>query len=91
PYHEWLVEFESAPNDLTAFARDLDHAMTEQNIYYKDLIEGRILKPLVIRSLQKGSFIEYMRSQGKLGGQNKVPRLTNGRKLADVLLKNEPL
>lgn len=91
PYHEWLVEFESAPNNLTAFARDLDHAMTEQNIYYKDLIEGRILKPLVIRSLQKGSFIEYMRSQGKLGGQNKVPRLTNGRKLADVLLKNEPL
>lgn len=89
PYHEWFVEFETPPTDMKAFASDLDHAMTQQNIYYKDLIDGRILRPLVIRSLSKGSFIEYMKSQGKLGGQNKVPRLTNGRKLADDLVKTQ--
>lgn len=86
PYHEWLVEFEKLPANLEVFAADLNKAMTEQNIYYKDLIDGNILRPLVVRILPKGSFIEYMKKQGKLGGQNKVPRLMNERKVADALL-----
>ena len=84
-YHEWLIEFEKLPLDPVSFAVDLDKAMTEQNIYYKDLIDGNVLRPLVIRVLPKGSFIEYMKKQGKLGGQNKVPRLMNERKIADAL------
>lgn len=87
PYHEWLIEFEEAPKDLMAFALALDEEMVRQNIYYKDLIDGKILKPLQITLLPKASFIEYMKTQGKLGGQNKVPRLTNDRKIADALLK----
>ncbi len=85
PYHEWFVEFGSAPADLKAFALKVDKALQKKNIYYFDLIEGNILQPLIIQSLQKDSFINYMRSQGKLGGQNKVPRLANDRKIADVL------
>jgi hypothetical protein len=84
-YHEWLIEFEKLPPDPISFAADLDKAMTEQNIYYKDLIDGNVLRPLVICVLPKGSFIEYMKKQGKLGGQNKVPRLMNERKIADAL------
>jgi len=83
PYHEWWVEFEELPNDLDTFAADLNENMTEQNIYYRDLIDGKILKPLVIRPLKRGSFIDYMKTQGKLGGQNKVPRLSNDRKIVD--------
>ncbi len=86
PYHEWLVEFEKLPADLEVFAADLNKFMTEQNIYYKDLIDGNILRPLVVRILPKGSFIDFMKKQGKLGGQNKVPRLMNERKIADALL-----
>ncbi|MBB6126423.1 GH3 auxin-responsive promoter family protein [Mucilaginibacter lappiensis] len=85
PYHEWFIEFGSAPADLEAFALKVDKALQKKNIYYFDLIEGNILQPLIIQSLQKDSFINYMRSQGKLGGQNKVPRLANDRKIADVL------
>lgn len=87
PYHEWLIEFENLPQDMALFSSDLDVEMVKQNIYYQDLIEGKILQPLKISVLKKGTFIEYMKSQGKLGGQNKVPRLTNDRKIADVLLK----
>lgn len=86
PYHEWLIEFESTPDDMAAFAADLDIAMVNQNIYYQDLIVGKILQPLKISVLKKGSFINYMKTQGKLGGQNKVPRLMNERKIADALL-----
>ena len=87
PYHEWFVEFGKQPADLEAFALKVDKALQKKNIYYFDLIEGNILQPLLIRSLRKDSFINYMRSQGKLGGQNKVPRLSNDRKIADELKK----
>jgi hypothetical protein len=86
PYHEWLIEFESLPSDIAVFSKNLDEEMVKQNIYYQDLIEGKILQPLKISILKKGTFIEYMKTQGKLGGQNKVPRLTNDRKIAEALL-----
>jgi hypothetical protein len=85
PYHEWFVEFGSEPQDMAAFAAKVDKALQAKNIYYFDLIDGNILQPLVIRSLKKDAFISFMRSQGKLGGQNKVPRLSNDRKIADGL------
>ena len=85
PYHEWFVEFSSAPKDMATFSKKVDQALQKKNIYYFDLIEGNILQPLVIRSLQKDAFVNYMKSEGKLGGQNKVPRLSNDRKLADGL------
>ena len=85
PYHEWLIEFAREPNDLSAFAKDLDQKMIELNVYYEDLIVGSILKPLVVKPLQRNAFIDYMKSVGKLGGQNKVPRLANDRAIADAL------
>jgi len=85
PYHEWFVEFSSLPKDIIAFSKKVDQALQKKNIYYFDLIKGNILKPLIIRTLQKDAFVNYMKSQGKLGGQNKVPRLSNDRKLADEL------
>jgi len=85
PYHEWFIEFGIEPNDLKAFSLKVDKALQLKNIYYLDLIAGNILQPLVIKSLKKDTFINYMRSQGKLGGQNKVPRLANDRKIADEL------
>jgi hypothetical protein len=85
PYHEWFIEFGAEPKDLKAFALKVDKALQAKNIYYFDLIDGNILQPLIIRSLKKETFINYMRSQGKLGGQNKVPRLANDRKIADGL------
>lgn len=85
PYHEWFIEFDQAPTDINLFSTLLDQQMVEQNIYYQDLIEGQILRPLVIRPLQRNAFREFMKKQGKLGGQNKVPRLSNDRKIADVL------
>ena len=85
PYHEWLVEFSKAPKNIEKFAQDINHKLAELNVYYNDLIIGNILRPLKIKSLQKDLFINYMRSQGKLGGQNKVPRLSNDREIADRL------
>jgi hypothetical protein len=86
PYHEWFVEFGKAPANMESFAQKVDKALQQKNIYYQDLITGNILRPLVVRSLQPDSFINFMRSQGKLGGQNKVPRLSNDRKIADALV-----
>jgi hypothetical protein len=86
PYHEWLIEFGKEPADMQAFARKVDSTLQQKNIYYFDLIEGNILQPLIIKSLKKDTFINYMRAQGKLGGQNKVPRLSNDRKIAEGLL-----
>lgn len=83
PYHEWLVEFEHPPADLADFTSKLNETMVAQNIYYQDLIAGGILRPLVVRPLPKDAFRAYMKTQGKLGGQNKVPRLSNDRKIAD--------
>jgi hypothetical protein len=85
PYHEWLVEFAKAPNNLEAFANDLDEKLTQLNVYYDDLITGNILQRLKIKALAPNAFIDYMKSQGKLGGQNKVPRLSNDRKIADEI------
>jgi len=85
PYHEWFVEFGQAPANLEAFAAEVDREMVKQNIYYQDLIAGNILQPLKIRALQQGAFRKYMKTQGKLGGQNKVPRLSNDRKVAEGL------
>jgi hypothetical protein len=85
PYHEWWVEFDEIPADLDQFAQFLDREMVKQNIYYDDLIQGSVLKPLVIRVLKRDSFRAYMKAQGKLGGQNKVPRLSNDRKIVSVL------
>lgn len=90
PYHEWLVEFENAPDDLQKVAEFLDAEMQRQNSYYFDLIEGKVLQPLKISPLKKDSFKEFMKSEGKLGGQNKVPRLSNDRKIADALLQMQP-
>ena len=87
PYHEWFIEFAKPPVDLKEFAFEVDQALQKKNIYYFDLIKGNILQPLVIQSLKKDTFINYMRSRGKLGGQNKVPRLANDRKIADDLKK----
>jgi hypothetical protein len=85
PYHEWFIEFGKAPDNLEEFAQKVDKALQKKNIYYFDLVEGNILRPLVIQSLKKDTFINYMRLQGKLGGQNKVPRLANDRKIAEEL------
>lgn len=87
PYHEWFVEFEKAPDDPEAFAKEVDNHLREKNIYYEDLISGNILQPLKVRALKRQAFQEYMKSLGKLGGQNKVPRLSNDRKIAEALEK----
>lgn len=87
PYHEWLIEFATPPQNMAQFAKDIDERLVKLNVYYDDLISGSILRPLKITSLPKNAFIDYMRSQGKLGGQNKVPRLANDRKIADVIAK----
>lgn len=86
-YHEWFVEFSDKPADLSAFAVKVDNHLRARNIYYDDLITGNILQPLQIRPVKKNGFIDYMKSVGKLGGQNKVPRLSNDRKLAAELEK----
>jgi hypothetical protein len=85
PYHEWFVEFEQVPDNLEAFALQVDQQLRNKNIYYEDLLTGNILQPLKIRPVRKNGFIDYMKSIGKLGGQNKVPRLSNDRRIADEL------
>ncbi len=86
PHHEWLIEFAAPPADQTRFVADLDRRLTELNVYYDDLISGAILRPLALTSLPRGAFQRYMKTQGKLGGQNKVPRLSNDRTIAEGLL-----
>lgn len=88
-YHEWFVEFENAPEDISRFRSQLEENMRQQNVYYDDLIKGNILQPLKLTVLKKNAFIEYMKSIGKLGAQNKVPRLSNDRRIADELVKWE--
>src|SRR5690554_2491749 len=90
PYHEWLVEYDQAPENLSEISAYIDKKMQEQNSYYFDLIEGKVLQPLKVVALKKDSFQKFMKSQGKLGGQNKVPRLANDRHLADALLEIQP-
>ena len=87
PYHEWFIEFDTQPEDFEAFANAIDKELQEQNSYYKDLITGKILKTLEIKVIPQGGFNAYMKSKGKLGGQNKLPRLSNDRTIADALDK----
>ena len=87
PYHEWFIEFEKEPEDLAKFSKTLDESLQKQNSYYFDLIEGKILQPLKISKVPENGFQHYMKSIGKLGGQNKLPRLANDRKIAEVLEK----
>ena len=85
PYHEWFIEFEKEPEDLEKFRKNLDDEMRKRNTYYDDLIAGNILQPLIITKLKKNAFQDYAKSEGKLGGQNKIPRLSNDRKIGDFL------
>lgn len=85
PYHEWFIEFENEPEDLSAFAKKIDKSLQKQNSYYLDLISGKVLQPLKITLVHKNGFKDYMKSIGKLGGQNKLPRLSNDRKLVSIL------
>jgi hypothetical protein len=87
PYHEWFIEFENEPQDSVAFAEAIDNAMRKQNVYYDDLIVGHVLRKVVITKVAKNGFQEYMKSIGKLGGQNKIPRLSNDRAIVDLLNK----
>jgi GH3 auxin-responsive promoter len=86
-FHEWFIEFENRPADIEQFAKKVDCNLRSKNIYYDDLISGNILQPLQIHPVKKNGFIDYMKSIGKLGGQNKVPRLSNDRALAEPLEK----
>ncbi|MBU2526834.1 MAG: GH3 auxin-responsive promoter family protein [Bacteroidetes bacterium] len=90
PFHEWLIEFENKPSNLDKFAEVIDLALQQQNSYYFDLIQGKVLRRLVIKSISENGFRNYMKSQGKLGGQNKIPRLSNDRKIADFLTNATP-
>ena len=85
PYHEWFIEFENEPKDIEAFAKKIDAELVLQNSYYKDLIDGKVLRTLVITKVKQNGFQNYMKSIGKLGGQNKIPRLSDNRKIADKL------
>ena len=85
PHHEWIIEFAREPKDVEAFSLELDKHLRKLNVYYDDLITGNILRTLRVNSVRRNTFIDYMKSVGKLGGQNKVPRLSNDRKIADAL------
>jgi len=87
PYHEWFIEFENEPKSILKLARSIDLSLQKQNSYYFDLIKGKVLRELVITQVVKNGFHNYMKSVGKLGGQNKIPRLSNDRKIADALSK----
>lgn len=86
PYHEWFIEFENEPENMDDFSLKIDDAMRKQNVYYDDLIVGNVLRKLIITKVSKNGFQDYMKSIGKLGGQNKIPRLSNDRNIADKLI-----
>jgi hypothetical protein len=86
-YHEWFIEFENAPENLHSFAKKIDDNLRAKNVYYDDLVKGNILQELKITAVPPNGFKNYMKSIGKLGGQNKVPKLSNDRKIADELEK----
>lgn len=87
PFHEWFIEFEKEPEDFNQFIKKIDETLQNQNSYYKDLIQGKVLRQLQITKVKKDGFKTYMKTIGKLGGQNKTPRLANDRKIADSLKK----
>jgi hypothetical protein len=84
-YHEWFIEFENTPENLHSFAKKIDDNLRAKNVYYDDLVKGNILQELKITAVPPNGFKNYMKSIGKLGGQNKVPKLSNDRKIADEL------
>jgi hypothetical protein len=86
PHHEWFIEFARPPAQMERFAQTLDAQLRKLNVYYDDLITGSILRTLIVRSVRRSGFIDYMKSVGKLGGQNKVPRLSNDRAIANALV-----
>lgn len=86
PYHEWFIEFENAPENTENLAIKINKALCSKNSYYKDLIDGKVLTSLKVRTVEKNGFNNYMRSIGKLGGQNKIPRLSNNRNIANELI-----
>jgi len=85
PHHEWFIEFENEPENINNFAKKIDFELVKQNSYYKDLIDGKVLRTLVITKVKNEGFKNYMKSIGKLGGQNKIPRLSDNRKIVDLL------
>jgi hypothetical protein len=85
PYHEWCIEFEIEPKNISNLETLIDTSLQKQNSYYFDLIQGKVLRPLMITRIKKNGFQEYMKSLGKLGGQNKIPRLSNDQKIANAL------
>jgi len=87
PHHQWFIEFANQPKNIEEFSLKLDGEMRKQNSYYDDLISGKILRNLVVSEVQQHGFQNYMKSIGKLGGQNKIPRLSNDRKIAEELIK----
>ena len=89
PYHEWWIEFAIAPKEkeINHFAQKLDQNVRMLNTYYNDLIEGKVLRELKIVVVKKGGFNNYMKKIGKLGGQNKLPRLSNDRKIVEEIKK----
>ena len=89
PYHEWFVEFAVEPRDTGAFAAALDSGLQERNPYYRDLISGGVLRPARLQVLPPGAFHAAMARRGKLGGQNKIPRLANDRAMAQELLEHD--
>ena len=85
PFHDWLIDFKTPPPKIKEFSMILDAEMRKQNTYYDDLIKGKILRPSIISPVVDHGFESYMKKIGKLGGQNKVPRLSNDRNIADKL------
>jgi hypothetical protein len=85
PYHEWFIEFEKEPENISDLGKSIDTSLQNQNSYYFDLVKGKVLRELKVTCIKKNGFQEYMKSVGKLGGQNKIPRLSNDRKIADAL------
>ena len=88
PFHQWWIEFdqEVSSKKIKKIEKELDRNLQSLNSYYKDLVQGKVLKPLEIVVVKKGGFKSYMESIGKLGGQNKLPRLSNDRKIVDLLI-----
>jgi len=84
PYHEWFIEFAVQPADLLSFAEKIDRALQQRNPYYKDLITGKVLRPLIITALERGSFSKWMKARGMNDAQSKVPRLANDRRFVPV-------
>ena len=88
PCHQWFVEFKKAPGDMQQFTQKLDQALQDRNAYYSDLVKGNILGSANVVSVPKGTFSAYMKSKGKLGGQNKVPHLSNDREIAEWMIQH---